>query len=132
MQEKDDQAKLDLLMAKYKFEVARKLAKDSIEAEICKRWGDYLFNKGDYTGAITQYMSTIGTLEPSYVIRKFLNAQKSEFLVKYLLELHIKGRSNADHTALLLKCLTNQSIGRKEAERKLDEFIDVRFIIYIG
>jgi hypothetical protein len=27
-------------------------------------------SKGDYDGAITQYKLTIGTLEPSYVIRK--------------------------------------------------------------
>ena len=29
-----------------------------------------LYSKGDYDGAITQYKLTIGTLEPSYVIRK--------------------------------------------------------------
>ena len=27
-------------------------------------------SKGDYDGAITQYKLTIGSLEPSYVIRK--------------------------------------------------------------
>ncbi len=31
-----------------------------------------LSSKGDYDAAITQYISTIGKLEPSYVIRKVL------------------------------------------------------------
>jgi hypothetical protein len=30
----------------------------------------FLFSKGDYDGAMEQYIRTIGQLEPSYVIRK--------------------------------------------------------------
>ena len=30
----------------------------------------YNYSKGDFDGAIAQYKLTIGTLEPSYVIRK--------------------------------------------------------------
>ncbi len=63
----------------------------------------YLFcSKGDYDGAIAQYILTIGKLEPSYVIRKvgvvytvnhcdiiyfrfqFLDAQRIHNLTNYL------------------------------------------------
>ena len=38
--------------------------------EIFKEYGDHLYSKGDYDGAIEQYKLTIGYLEPSYVIRR--------------------------------------------------------------
>lgn len=38
--------------------------------EIFTQYGDHLYGKGDYDGAIAQYVRTIGRLEPSYVIRK--------------------------------------------------------------
>ena len=39
-------------------------------------YGDHLYKKGDYAGAIVQYQQTIGHVEPSYVIRKYLDAQR--------------------------------------------------------
>ena len=39
-------------------------------AEIYRKFGDHLYNKADYVGAMEQYCKTIGQLEPSYVIRK--------------------------------------------------------------
>mgnify|MGYP000867380723 CR=1 FL=1 len=38
--------------------------------DIFRVYGDHLYKKGDYNGAIEQYIKTIGKLEPSYVIRK--------------------------------------------------------------
>jgi len=35
-----------------------------------------------------QYVATIGHLEPSYVIRKFLDAQRIHNLTSYLEQLH--------------------------------------------
>lgn len=37
---------------------------------------------------MTQYVATIGHLEPSYVIRKFLDAQRIHNLTSYLEQLH--------------------------------------------
>ena len=37
-------------------------------------YGDHLYEKGDFEGAIAQYAYTIGHVEPSYVIRRFLDA----------------------------------------------------------
>ena len=49
-----------------------------------RQYGDHLYSKRDYEGAIVQYIKTIGRLEPSYVIRKFLDAQRIHNLTAYL------------------------------------------------
>lgn len=65
--------------------------------------------------------STIGKLEPSYVIRKFLDAQRIHNLTAYLQALHRQSLANADHTTLLLNCYT-----KLKDSSKLEEFIMVR------
>ncbi len=65
-------------------------------------------------------MHTIGRLEASYVIRKFLDAQRIHNLTLYLQALHKAGLANADHTTLLLNCYT-----KLKDVQKLDEFIKV-------
>ena len=47
-------------------------------------FGDHLYKKGDYDAAITQYIETIHFVEPSYVIRNFLDAQRIHNLTRYL------------------------------------------------
>lgn len=65
--------------------------------------------------------STIGKLEPSYVIRKFLDAQRIHNLTAYLQALHRQSLANADHTTLLLNCYT-----KLKDSSKLQEFIKVK------
>lgn len=121
--EKDMQTKLESLFKKNLYPVAINLALyqqydyDSV-IEIFRRYGDHLYQKGDYDGAISQYLRTIGKLEPSYVIRKFLDAQRIHNLTSYLQALHEKNLANADHTTLLLNCYT-----KLKDVNKLDEFI---------
>lgn len=43
---------------------------ESSVADIHRQYGDHLYTKGDYDGAMQQYIKTIGFLQPSYVIRK--------------------------------------------------------------
>ena len=86
--------------------------------DIFRQYGDHLYAKGDQSGAIDQYIKTIGTLEPSYVIQKFLDAQKIHNLTAYLQALHRAGLASEDHTTLLLNCYTKL----KDSD-KLDEFI---------
>ncbi len=118
-------------------------------SEIFRQYGDHLYVKGDHDGAIQQYiryicssyfylhfsfkirqvmftswfsvsLSTIGKLEPSYVIRKFLDAQRIHNLTAYLQALHRKSLANADHTTLLLNCYT-----KLKDSSKLEEFVKV-------
>ncbi|KAA0704039.1 Vacuolar protein sorting-associated protein 11 -like protein [Triplophysa tibetana] len=114
---------IDMLFKKNLFVMAINLAKsqhldnDGL-SEIFRQYGDHLYNKGDHDGAIQQYIRTIGKLEPSYVIRKFLDAQRIHNLTAYLQALHRQSLANADHTTLLLNCYT-----KLKDSSKLEEFI---------
>ncbi|XP_064424845.1 vacuolar protein sorting-associated protein 11 homolog [Latimeria chalumnae] len=123
LQEKDTQTKLEMLFKKNLFVMAINLAKSQhLDAdglsEIFRQYGDHLYLKGDHDGAIQQYIRTIGKLEPSYVIRKFLDAQRIHNLTAYLQALHRQSLANADHTTLLLNCYT-----KLKDSSKLEEFI---------
>ncbi|KAF9112292.1 hypothetical protein BGX27_003651 [Mortierella sp. AM989] len=123
LDEMDTSLKLDILFKKNMYLLAINLAHNqkydnASISEIIKKYGDHLYDKGDYDGAMAQYVRTIGRLEPSYVIRKFLDAQRIYNLTSYLQELHSNGRANADHTTLLLNCYT-----KLKDVKRLDEFI---------
>lgn len=89
LDEKDLQSKLSLLFKKNLYDVAIRIAKsqqyhlDGL-VDIFKQYGDHLHDKRDHAGAIEQYTKTIGKLEPSYVIRKFVDSQHLEKLIIYL------------------------------------------------
>ncbi|XP_077990077.1 vacuolar protein sorting-associated protein 11 homolog [Glandiceps talaboti] len=123
LQERDTQTKLEMLFKKNLYVMAISLAKsqhydyDGL-IDIFTQYGDHLYSKGDHDGAIAQYIRTIGRLEPSYVIRKFLDAQRIHNLTAYLQELHKQSLANEDHTTLLLNCYT-----KLKDNSKLDEFI---------
>lgn len=127
LDEKDLQSKLSLLFKKNLYDVAIRIAKsqqydsDGL-VNIFRQYGDHLCDKGDYIGAIEQYIKTIGKLEPSYVIRKFLDSQHIEKLTMYLEALHKQGHATEDHTTLLLNCYTklNNTVGQSNS---LKEFI---------
>ncbi|KAK8588539.1 hypothetical protein V6N12_022969 [Hibiscus sabdariffa] len=121
--EKDMESKLDMLFKKNLYTVAINLvqtqqADASATAEVLRKYGDHLYSKQDYDEAMAQYILTIGHLEPSYVIQKFLDAQRIYNLTNYLESLHEKGFASKDHTTLLLNCYTKL----KDVE-KLNVFI---------
>ncbi|KAG0221143.1 hypothetical protein BGX31_010142 [Mortierella sp. GBA43] len=123
LDEMETSVKLDELFRKNMFVLAINLAHNqkydnASISEIIKKYGDHLYDKGDYDGAMAQYARTIGRLEPSYVIRKFLDAQRIYNLTSYLQELHSSGLANKDHTTLLLNCYT-----KLKDVKRLDEFI---------
>ncbi|KFO31059.1 Vacuolar protein sorting-associated protein 11 like protein [Fukomys damarensis] len=115
-----------MLFKKNLFEMAINLAKsqhldsDGL-AQIFMQYGDHLYSKGNHDGAVQQYIRTIGKLEPSYVIRKFLDAQRIHNLTAYLQTLHRQSLANADHTTLLLNCYT-----KLKDSSKLEEFIKTK------
>ncbi|KAI0086320.1 hypothetical protein BDY19DRAFT_894941 [Irpex rosettiformis] len=121
--EKPMSEKLDLLYRRSWYTLALDLAKtqgldDASVADIHKQYGNHLYSKGEYDAAIQQFIQTIGYVQPSYVIRKFLDAQRIHDLVTYLQELHNLGLANSDHTTLLLNTYTKL----KDVAR-LDSFI---------
>lgn len=121
--EKDFQTKLDMLYKKHLYEIAISLAKSQSEnaesvVEIYQAHASHLYSKGNYNEAIAQYIKTIGSLEPSYVIRKFLDSQRIHNLTAYLKALHDKELADKHHTTLLLNCYT-----KLKDRQMLDEFI---------
>jgi hypothetical protein len=125
--EVETQSKLEQLFSKECYDIAKKMAKrlqgdDKAQTmSIQKKYGDHLYAKGKFSEAIDQYIEAIGFLEPSYVIRQFLDAQRIGHLTRYLEELHHRkhnGIANKNHTTLLLNCYT-----KLRDEGKLNEFI---------
>jgi tetratricopeptide (TPR) repeat protein len=99
--------------------LAQKSGVDVIQQNIIfRKYGDFLYQKGDYDTAMQQYLRAIDNTEPSQVIRKFLDTQRIHNLIEYLEKLHEHGKATADHTTLLLNCYAKL----KDTE-KLDAFV---------
>jgi vacuolar protein sorting-associated protein 11 len=121
--EKPLSQRLEMLYQRNLFVLAIELAQKSGvpskgQKTIFQRFGDYLYQKGDYDGAMAQYIKAIDSTEPSQVIRKFLDTQRIHNLIEYLEELHRDKKATPDHTTLLLNCYAKL----KDVD-KLDKFI---------
>ncbi|KAJ3075472.1 Vacuolar protein sorting-associated protein 11 [Podochytrium sp. JEL0797] len=102
----------------------------ALQIEIHKRHADHLYTHNDFSHAMSEYLYTLGHLEPSYVIRKYLDAQRITLLVKYLESLHNASHrgdlvATADHTTLLINCYTKLA-----ATRELDSFLRREDVVF--
>jgi hypothetical protein len=116
--EKELADKLDILTRKHLYPLAVQLGFNSqlpraAMVEIHHQFGDHLFEKGDFDGAIAQYTHTIGFLNSSVVIAKFLGAHHVQQLMAFLEALHERQHEPGArftvkplHTTLLLNCYT--------------------------
>ncbi|QUC21366.1 uncharacterized protein UV8b_05609 [Ustilaginoidea virens] len=107
--EKPLQQRLEMLFQRNMFPLAIELAQNSgldgqQQSAIYRKFGDHLYQKADYDGAMVQYIRAIDTTEPSQVIRKFLDTQRIHNLIQYLEQLHEHRKATSDHTTLLLNC----------------------------
>ncbi|POS86620.1 vacuolar protein sorting protein-like protein [Erysiphe pulchra] len=121
--EKPLQQRLENLYQRNLFVLAISLAQKSgmdisNQNIIFRKYGDFLYQKADYDGAMQQYLKAIDNIEPSQVIRKFLDTQRIHNLIEFLEELHEHHKANSDHTTLLLNCFAKL----KDIE-KLEKFI---------
>lgn len=121
--EKTLQQRLEMLYQRNLYtlavEVAQKSGMDAQQQNVIfRKYGDYLYQKGNHDEAMTQYIKAIDSTEPSQVIRKFLDTQRIHNLIEYLEELHEHHRATSDHTTLLLNCYAKL----KDIE-KLEKFI---------
>ena len=117
--------------------LAQKAGIDTLQQNVIfRKYGDFLYQKGDYDTAMQQYLRAIDNTEPSQVIRKvslhylfasyhcrsdmiqFLDTRRIHNLIEYLEELHDHDRATADHTTLLLNCYA-----KLKDTSKLDSFI---------
>lgn len=75
LDEQSTQTKLETLYRRNLYTLAITMARsqglgEAGIADIHRRYGDYLYSKGDFDGAMGQFVKTLGFLQPSYVIRK--------------------------------------------------------------
>ncbi|KYK56180.1 hypothetical protein DCS_08147 [Drechmeria coniospora] len=115
--------RLEMLYHRNMFPLAIELARNAgfdrqQQTLIYRKFGDHLYQKADYDGAMVQYIRAMDTTEPSQVIRKFLDTQRIHNLIQYLEQLHEHRKATADHTTLLLNCYAKL----KDIE-KLEKFI---------
>ena len=134
--EKDNKEKFDTFYKKNFYETAYNYAKSlgydkKKLSEISKLHAEHLYKKGDYEKSIEQYKLTINYLDPSYVIQKFLDGSKLNFLIDYLeaLQNNEEFKSKCiperlkDFTALLLNCYIKQ-----KQIKKLKDFVESKNI----
>ena len=132
LKEKDNKEKFDSFYKKGLYDTAFKYAKnlnydDKKKSEISLRHAKYLYEKGEYEKSIEQYVNTINYQDPSYVIQRFLEGSKLDFLIKYLEKLldnetfkkNCDSEQLKDYTALLLNCYIKQ-----KQTQKLKKFVD--------
>lgn len=131
LKEKDNKYKFEIFYRRSFFDTALEYAKNlnydmKKIAEIHQRHGDHIYMKSDYQKAIEQYIYTINYLDPSYVIQKFLDGSKLDYLILYLEALHSENnfefrclKEMKDYTALLLNCYIKQ-----KQIVKLKEFVE--------
>lgn len=72
--------------------------------DLYRRHAEHLYRKGDFAGAMDQYIYTIGSLESAHVIFRYLDAPKIPMLAKYLEELASRDMATPVHNELLRTC----------------------------
>ena len=82
-----------------------------------RRHAEHLYRKGDFNAAMEQYIYTIGSLESSHVIFRYLDAPKIPMLVKYLEELRSRDLATVVHLELLRTCYLK--LGDNEAAERI-------------
>lgn len=76
------------------------------QAAVRQQYAQHLFEQGNYQKACEQFIQTIGSLEPSVVVRAFLEFGRTVELAQYLEELHKNKQAAPSHTNLLMNCYT--------------------------
>ena len=82
-----------------------------------RRYAEHLYRKGDFGAAMDQYILTIGSLESSHVIFRYLDSPKISLAVKYLEALRSAGLASPVHDELLRTCYLK--LGDMESASKI-------------
>ena len=127
LKEKSTASKVDVLLKKSLFHVAIALAaEEQMEIgeimKLYKAYGDHLYKRCEFDLAMKQYCHTIGYIQSSYVIRKYLEPRKLESLIEYLERVHARGLAISNHSTLLLILYTSMN-KKNEISSFCDKYI---------
>lgn len=122
--EKDLQTRLNILTQRNLYDVAIQLGKSldidrDIILKIERAYGDYLYNNGELTDALTHFIECIDLGNTSQIILKYRESQYIHNLTTYLEALHDRGLALKEHTTLLLN-----SYAKLKDDEKLKQFIE--------
>lgn len=93
------------------FQIALKLINENLNEftdveimEIKKKYGYYLYNKGEFNDSIDQFIGCIKLGKTSEIISKFKESSQIQYLIRYLEKIIDLKISNINHVNLLLTC----------------------------
>lgn len=86
-------------------------------AALYRRHAEHLYRKGDFNAAMQQYIYTIGSLESSHIIFRYLDAPKIPMLTKYLEEVRSRNLATPVYNELLRTCYLK--LGDSEAAERI-------------
>ena len=110
VREMEDNNKIDKFMKKNCLRLAYDFAENSdfkpkFLAQLSRVSGDKELDKAKYEEAMHHYKNTIGYLEPSYVLQRFIEKGQVVYNIDYLIELHKRKQADQYHIQLLVNCL---------------------------
>ncbi|CAL8108179.1 unnamed protein product [Calicophoron daubneyi] len=124
LSEKNTQSKLEMLFSKKNFQLAIDIANSQhFEPRemvlIFGRYADHLYRQKEYDAAVKEYTKTIGILEASFVIQRFLDGGHITQLAQYLEALNAANLASNDHLLLLLNCYC-----RLQDKERIERFVE--------
>ena len=129
----EDKKKFDIFYKNEFFDLAYNYAKSlnydrEQLSEIAKAYAEFYYNKDDFQKSVDQYKLTINYIDPTYVIQKFMDDSKKNYLIQYLEELQKneefkkKYESNPKRFKDLTTLLFNCYIKQKQIDKLKDFF----------
>ncbi|XP_037952076.1 vacuolar protein sorting-associated protein 11 homolog [Teleopsis dalmanni] len=110
LREREISKKVQLLTEKHLYDVAiRYVVETNMDEEsialINGKFGDYLFSKGDLSGAVEKYIKTLGFIEPYHILKKFLFSRHRKYISKYLNAITLAQNATQSQTDMLRNCV---------------------------
>ena len=98
-----------------------------------KKVDEAVFESFSVNRVTCRYIETIGCIDASLIIRKYLDASSIHYLIQYLEELHRRGFASSDHTVLLMnsyaKLHDNDKIQAFVYQQSLGPHFDVAAVV---
>ncbi|KAK8823623.1 hypothetical protein WA577_002542, partial [Blastocystis sp. JDR] len=138
LREKDVQTRLEILYERQLYSEALALGRvwELSEKEMKSihfMYGNALYAAKKVDEAVFEYIETIGCIDASLIIRKYLDASSIHYLIQYLEELHRRGFASSDHTVLLMnsyaKLHDNDKIQAFVYQQSLGPHFDVAAVV---
>jgi outer membrane lipoprotein-sorting protein len=104
--EKELDQQIDIVVKRDLFPIAIQIAENHVDTSklltIRRKYGDYLYDKGETADAMEQYVQTLSLGKTSEIIKKYKDGKEVSNLAKFLEEMLKEGIARKEHVTLLL------------------------------